>query len=221
MSTEPLHQKITKVDTQARSSLLKPDAHLEKSLSTSAAHNLPAITISALQGQFLSIQCQLIGAESVLEIGTLGGYSTLHFAKTGAHVTSIEINPKHRDIALQNTKGQGFENVDIILGAGLDVLPELEKEGRKFDFVFVDASWGEQWEYFEWAVKLTRKGGCIYVDNVVREMFEEIAEGQTKESLVSRVGKDDRVQATLISTISSHKNVGDMVDGFLMAIVKG
>lgn len=83
-----------------------------------------------------------MGAKSILEIGTLGGYSTLWFASSGAHVTSIEINPKHRDIALQNISSAGKDvesRVEIILGAALDVMPKLRDEGRIFDFVFLDA----------------------------------------------------------------------------------
>jgi predicted O-methyltransferase YrrM len=129
-------RKAGKIDAQAQSSLLKPNPQLDHALSNSTANGLPPITISALQGQYLAIQCQLIGAKSVLEIGTLGGYSTIWFASTGAKVTSIEINPKHRSVALENTKGH---DVEIILGAALDVLPKLAREGRKFDLVFIDA----------------------------------------------------------------------------------
>ena len=153
----------------------------------------------------------------MLEIGTLGGYSTIWFARTGAKVTSLEINPKHRDVALENIKGL---DVEIILGAALDVLPKLAKEGRRFDFIFIDAAWGEQWEYFQWAVKLARANGCIYVDNVVRELLESENVGEG-ESLVTKVGREERVTATLLSTISSHKgNAEEMMDGFLLAVVK-
>lgn len=206
-----------KIDNHAHINLLKPDTRLENALKNSNSHGLPQITVSPLQGQFLSIQCQLIGAKSVLEVGTLGGYSSIWFAKAGAKVTTIEINPKHRDVALENTKGL---DVDIILGAALDVLPKLAAEGKKFDLVFLDASWDEQWQYFEWAVKLTRPNGCIYVDNVIREMFEH--ENVTeRETLVTKVGRDDRVTATLVPMNSSHKARADeMFDGFLLAVVK-
>ena len=215
-SADKLHQ-ARKIDAQARNSLLKPNPQLDHALAHSAANGLPAITISDLQGQYLAIQCQLINAKSVLEIGTLGGYSTIWFASTGAEVTSIEIDPKHKDVALENTKGL---DVEIILGAALDVLPKLAAEGRKFDFIFIDAAWEEQWEYFQWAVKLAKGNGCIYVDNVVREMLESenVAEG---ESLVTKVGREEKVSATLVSTISSHKGkTEEMFDGFLLAVVK-
>lgn len=216
-TTGHLHQ-AGKIDSQAQASLLKPNPQLDHALSNSTANGLPPITVSALQGQYLAIQCQLIGAKRVLEIGTLGGYSTIWFASTGASVTSIEISPKHRDVALENTKGL---DVEIILGAALDVLPKLVEEGKKFDFVFIDADWDEQWEYFSWAVKLTREKGCIYVDNVVRELLEHENVGEN-ESLVTKVGREEKVTATLVSTVSSHKGkVDEMFDGFLLAVVKG
>lgn len=161
-----------------------------------------------------------MGAKRVLEIGTLGGYSTIWFASTGVHVTSIEIDPKHRDVALQNTSGL---DVEIILGAALDVLPKLHQEGREFDFVFIDAAWEEQSAYFEWAVKLTREGGAIYVDNVVRWLLEQEDLGE-REGLVSKVGGlkgKGGVQASLITTVSSFKGKEEeMMDGFLLAVVE-
>ncbi|KAL2073087.1 hypothetical protein VTL71DRAFT_10411 [Oculimacula yallundae] len=213
---------VSALTTHAETHLLKPNHYLQSALSNSLAAGLPAITISPLQGQFLALQARLISAKNILEIGTLGGYSTLWFASTGANVTSIEINPKHREIAMQNfaavKKEEGYGNVDVILGAALDVLPRLKEEGRVFDFVFVDADWGEQWECFEQAVKITRKGGVVYVDNVVRELFESGFEGET---LVSKVGKMKGVSATMISTVTGwKKNPEEMVDGFLLAVVE-
>jgi predicted O-methyltransferase YrrM len=222
-SNDKLHHAAA-IDALAHSALLKPNPHLDNAIANSKANALPPITVSALQGQYLAIQCQLINAQNVLEIGTLGGYSTIWFASTGAHVTSIEINPKHRDVALANLKSAGYEGqVRVELGAALDVLPRLAEERRKFDLVFIDADWGEQWEYFDWAVKMTRKKGCIYVDNVVREMVESglTDAGKGGESLVAKVGKGERVTATLVSTASSHKGRADeMFDGFLLAVVK-
>jgi predicted O-methyltransferase YrrM len=206
------------IDNLAKTVLLPPNARLDAAVANSRKHGLPEITVSNLQGQYLAIQAQLIGATNVLEIGTLGGYSAIWFAEAGARVTSIEINPKHRDVALENTKGL---DVDVILGAALDVLPKLLKQGRTFDLVFIDADWGEQWDYFDYAVKLLRPKGCIYVDNVVRELLESDAVDGRKESLVTKVGRDERVSATLIPTVATHKNKMEQVfDGFLLAIVK-
>ncbi|KAF2094981.1 S-adenosyl-L-methionine-dependent methyltransferase [Rhizodiscina lignyota] len=207
------------VETKAQT-LLNPDPRLQKALDASKAAGLPEIYISEQQGQYLSIICQLVGAKNVLEIGALGGYSTIWLAKTGAHVTSIEINPKHRDVALANTKGQGFDNVDVILGSSLEVMPKLAEEGKKFDLVFIDAGWGDQWDNFQWAVKLTRKGGAIYLDNVVMKILYA-KEGKSEETLVEKVGKDKRVDATLINTIAAFRGHPEaMVDGFILATVK-
>lgn len=214
MSFEKKFDTVAEIDNVARNSLLKPNSKLDNAVSHAAKSGLPPIAISPLQGQYLTIQCQLINAKNVLEVGTLGGYSTIWFASTGAKVTSLEINPKHRDVAAESCKGL---DVDIILGSALDTMPKLADEGRKFDFVFIDADWEQQFEYFEWAVKLTRPNGLIYVDNVVREIFES----GMKDSLPTKVGKLDKVQATLITTVSSHKGrQEDNLDGFLMAVVK-
>jgi predicted O-methyltransferase YrrM len=215
-SADKLHN-AAKIDTIAQENLLRPNAQLDAALANSAAHGLPPITISPLQGQFLAIQCKLISAKEVLEIGTLGGYSTAWFAGVGgARVTSIEINPKHRNVALENTKGL---DVEIILGAALDVLPKLAAEGRKFDLIFIDAAWDQQWEYFQWAVKLARVKGCIYVDNVIRQIVEE-EDVDSGDSLIAKVGKEQKVMATLIPIISSHKGTTqEMYDGCILAIV--
>jgi len=209
-----------KVNEIAEQSFIKPNPRLENAVSSAKANGIPLIAVSPLHGQFLAIQCQLIGAKNVLEIGTLFGYASTWLASSGAKVTSIEVNPKHAEVSRENLKGL---DVDIRLGAALDILPKLEAEGRKFDFVFIDADWEQQWEYFQWAVKLTRENGCIYVDNVVSEIFETAeAEkgGEIRgENLLTKVGKEKKVTATLMSTVSKHE-AGDWFDGFLMAVVK-
>ncbi|ROV95734.1 hypothetical protein VMCG_07624 [Cytospora schulzeri] len=211
------------IDAVVKETLVRPNPQRDYAITNSEKNGLPDIMISELQGQFLGIQARLIGAKSVLEIGTLGGYSTAFFAEAGCNVTSIEINPKHRDVALQNIAHAGHgDKVEVILGAALDVLPRLVGEGSVFDMVFIDADWGNQYEYFDWAVKLTRAKGCIYVDNVIWQMREEVAEGKdlSKESLPTKVGKDERVTATLIQTVAHHKMVsGPTFDGFILAIV--
>lgn len=200
----------------ATHSLLPPNPRLDNALTNSAAHGLPPIQVTPLAGQLLAIQAQLVGAKSVLEIGVLGGYSTVWFAEAGARVTGIEIDARRRDIALENVKGL---DVEILLGDALEVLPRLAAERRVFDFVFIDASWETQWEYFDWAVKLTRPRGAIYVDNVVRALVENETLDRTKESLVTRVGRDERVRATLVPTVFQQKSAENEVDGFLLAIV--
>ncbi|KAI5926550.1 S-adenosyl-L-methionine-dependent methyltransferase [Camillea tinctor] len=221
-STDKLHTAAT-IDKLAHTNLLRPDPKLDFIIANSKKNNLPDITVSPLQGAYLGIQARLIGAKSVLEIGTLGGYSTLHFVRAGANVTSIDISERHQQVARANLAEAGAADaaVEFVLGAALDVLPRLAREGRVFDLVFVDADWDEQYAYFDWAVKLARPGGCVYVDNVIRALLadgEDAVQGR-KESLLTQVGRDQRVSATLVPTVSSHKLVSvDMFDGFLLAV---
>lgn len=210
----------------------QPNDALQHALSNSTANGLPAISVSPAQGKFLSVLCQLQHAKNILEIGTLGGYSTIWFARAGpdVKVTSIEISPKHRDVAIENIAYAGLSGqVDVVLGAALDVLPQLAGEveagkRERFDFVFIDADWDEQWEYFDWGVKMMGKGGCVYVDNVVRQLLElgVTDEGAEKsgpvrgmKELVENVGKDERVEAVVMGTAGAKS-----YDGFLMAVVK-
>ncbi|OAA38455.1 O-methyltransferase, family 3 [Beauveria brongniartii RCEF 3172] len=222
-SALPLSTKIAHVvaiEAGAEKAFVKPDAHLQHALSNTAKNGMPSIQVSPLQGQLLAIQARFIGAKTVLEIGALGGYSTICLAKTGAKVTSIEIDPKHRDIASENLRAAGIEP-DIILGDARNVLPELVREGRVFDMVFIDADWGQHADYFDWAVKLTRKNGCIFIDNVVQEIMTchhgSVGEG----TLVERVGAENKVTATLVPKITGKEGVTDnaFIDGFLIAIV--
>ncbi|USW58106.1 Putative class I-like SAM-dependent O-methyltransferase [Septoria linicola] len=131
---------IIKLAGAAQNDVSKTTPALEAALTNSTAKGLQAISINPSQGTQLSILCQMLQAKHVLEIGTLGGYSTIWFATSvpGIKFASIEYNPKHRDVALENLKNAGVDNVEVILGPGLDVLPTLAD--RTFDFVFIDAN---------------------------------------------------------------------------------
>lgn len=214
-------QTAVSKSARAQHDLVKSNERLDAAMKNSDKNGLPPISINAAQGQYLSILCQMVNAKSILEIGTLGGYSTIWFANSvpGVHVTSIEFNPKHRDVALENVKG--LDNIEIRLGAALDVLPKLAEEGRVFDFVFIDADWDEQKEYFDWAVKLTRQKGCIYVDNAVRQLTESEDGDPRGWALIDHVSKDDRVEASLIPTLNTQRTtLTELADGFVIAIVK-
>ncbi|TKA58153.1 hypothetical protein B0A55_11896 [Friedmanniomyces simplex] len=224
MSTLPppaLDQALTR-SREAQTHLLKSNSRLDTAVANCEKNDIPPIAISPSQGQHLALLCQLMGAQSVLEIGTLGGYSTIWFAESvpGIQVTSLEFNPRHRDVALANTKGMG--NVEIRLGAAEGIMAELAQEGRAFDFVFIDANWDQQATYFDLAVRMTRKGGAVYVDNVVRNLLDIPEEGDEADwSLIEHVKGDERVRATLIPTLSTHKvDVSALVDGYVLAVVK-
>ncbi|MCJ1398985.1 hypothetical protein MMC11_002187 [Xylographa trunciseda] len=228
-------QHASAVETHTETHLVPPTAALTHAYDNSTAHGIPMIAVSPSQGKFLSLLTRMSGARNVLELGTLGGYSSIWFAQalkaTGGSgkLTSIEIDPARRDVAIANLQHAGVQvpqEAEVLLGAGLDVLPRLEAEmaaGQRepFDFVFVDADWENQWGYFEWGVKLCRgRGSVIYVDNVVRQLLESGVVGPEKreegaEDLVERVGRDERVDAVVMQTVGAKD-----YDGFLMAIVK-
>ena len=214
--------------------LLPATPALTHAYSNSTKHGIPMIAVSPAQGKFLSLLTQISGAKNVLELGTLGGYSSIWFAEAlkangGGKVTSIEIDPARREVSIENLKYAGVrvpEEVEVLLGAGLEVLPSLGKEieeGRRerFDFVFIDADWDNQWAYFEWGVRLSRgKGSVVYVDNVVRQLLEigvvgPAVKDEKVENLVERVGTDERVEAVVMQTVGAKD-----YDGFLMAVVK-
>ncbi|KIW44137.1 uncharacterized protein PV06_05170 [Exophiala oligosperma] len=214
------------VEDRAKSALLRPNPRLERALTNSAAKGIPAISVLPLAGQHLSIVARLMGAQSVLEIGTLGGYSAICFAGAGAdvRVTSVEADPKHRDVALENVEGLG--NVEVVLGDAEEVMARFVREGRRFDLVFIDADLDRQWEEFDLAVKLTRRGGCVWLDDVVASMFKNGQVGReeqdpTTESVLTKVGKDDRVKATLVPTVVCHPamSANPVFNGFILATV--
>ncbi|CRG84270.1 hypothetical protein PISL3812_01573 [Talaromyces islandicus] len=206
-------------DAEAQSAMLRPNPKLEHALTNSTARGLPSISVLPMAGQYLSILTQLIGAKSVLEVGTLGGYSSICFAEAGAKVTSIEIDPKHRDAAVENVAGL---DVEVLLGAALDVLPKLAEEGRQFDLVFIDADMNDQQEQFDWAVKLTRPGGCVFLDDVVASMIKDGHPQEGTESILTQIGRDERVKATLVPTVACHPMAPNPVfNGFVLALVKG
>ncbi|KAK3075117.1 hypothetical protein LTR53_001871 [Teratosphaeriaceae sp. CCFEE 6253] len=216
-----LSQALTRsLDAQTR--LLASNPRLDRAIANCKADSLPSIAISPSQGQHLALLCQLANARNVLEVGTLGGYSTIWLAESvpGIHVTSIEFDAHHRDVAVANTKG--LPNVDIRLGAATEIMPALAAEGKVFDFVFIDANWDQQALYFDLAVGMTRRGGAVYVDNVVRNLLDVPEEGDEADwSLIEKVQADDRVSATVMPTLSTHKvEISALVDGYLLAVVK-
>ncbi|OAQ98190.1 hypothetical protein LLEC1_06115 [Akanthomyces lecanii] len=207
-----------RLDAQAQSALLRPNDRLNAALQKSTAEGLPPISVLPLAGQYLSILTRVMGAKNVLEVGTLGGYSSICFAQAGAKVTSIEIDAKHRDVALQNVKGL---DVEVILGSSTDILPKLVEEGRKYDIVFVDADMVGMGEQFDWAVKLTRPNGCIFLDDVVASMFKDGQVGEDgEENILTKIGKDERVQATLVPIVTCHPSIPTPVfNGFIFGTV--
>lgn len=213
-----------RVDDYLAGELLDRDPALATTLEASREAGLPDIAVSATQGKLLNLLARIQGARNILEIGTLGGYSTLWLAKAlppGGRIVTLEADPRHAEVARANIARAGYGNqVQVRLGAALDTLPELATEGAgPFDFVFIDADKRSNPEYFDWALRLARRGSVIVVDNVVREgkvldAASEDASVQGVRRLLDRMGRETRVAATALQTVG-HKGW----DGFAIAYV--
>jgi predicted O-methyltransferase YrrM len=214
-----------KVDEYIADSLITPAERLQETLDANHAAGLPAIDVSAPQGKFLHLLAAAIGARRVLEVGTLGGFSTIWLARAlpqGGAVVSIEFDAKHAEVARANIARAGLsDRVDVRQGAALDVLPMIAAEsGPPFDLAFIDADKAHNADYFDWAVRLARPGAVIVVDNVVRD--GAVADPQTRDDgglgarrLFKAVSNDPRVDATALQTVGAKG-----WDGFLIARVK-
>jgi len=214
----------SQVDDYFAGELLDRDPALSTALAASREAGLPDIAVSATQGKLLHLLARVQGARNILEIGTLGGYSTLWLAKAlppGGRIVTLEADPKHVEVARANLARAGYANqVQVRLGAALDTLPELETERvGPFDLTFIDADKRSNAEYFDWALRLSRRGSLIIVDNVVREgkvldAASEDASVQGVRRLVTRMSLETRVSVTAIQTVG-HKGY----DGFAIALV--
>jgi predicted O-methyltransferase YrrM len=206
--------------------LLPPDPALEAALQSGAAAGLPPISVSPAQGRLLFLLAQFQGARNVLELGTLGGYSTICLARAlpaGGRVITLEADPKHAEVARGSFAAAGLDSViDLRLGKALDTLPQLEAEGcGPFDMFFIDADKPNIPAYFEWALKLSRPGSMIVVDNVVRD--GALVDSKNEDPMILGVRRfhevlaiEPRVTATTIQTVGSKG-----YDGFTLARVKG
>lgn len=209
------------VDAYIEAKLLPRDEALETALAASAAAGLPTIQVAPVQGKMLSLLAKAVGARRILEIGTLGGYSTIWLARAlaaGGTLVTLELDPKHVAVARENLSRAGVaDRVEIIVGRALDALPKLV---GPFDLVFIDADKEGNAEYFDHAVRLARPGTIVVVDNVVREgdVLDESSRDPKvlgTRRLFERVAKDPRVDATAVQTVGSKK-----WDGFLLAVVR-
>jgi predicted O-methyltransferase YrrM len=214
----------TAVDGYFSDLLVPADAALEAALAASAAAGLPAINVSPVQGKLLQLLARAIGAHNVLEIGTLGGYSSIWLARAlpdGGRLVSLEADPRHAEVARANIARAGLDSsVEVRLGMALDLLPELAAEGGEpFDLVFIDADKPNNAAYFDWALQLTRPGSIIVVDNVVREgdVIDAVSDSPTVQGVrrfLERLATEPRVSATAIQTVG-----GKGYDGFAIALV--
>ncbi|HTI36232.1 MAG TPA: O-methyltransferase [Vicinamibacterales bacterium] len=209
------------VDSFFEQALHAREPLLDDVLARSDAAGLPSISVTSLQGRFLQMLAASLGARSILEVGTLGGFSTIYLARalpSGGRLVTIEAEPRHAAVARESFARAGLAGrIELLEGKGLDVLPRLV--GARFDFTFIDADKPNTPAYFDWAVRLSRPGSLIVVDNVVRD--GELADGASTDASVramravcERVGRDSGVMGTALQTVGLKG-----YDGFLIARV--
>lgn len=208
------------VDGYAAAHLLSADAALAGALAANAAAGLPAIDVSPLQGRMLHLLVRMARARRVLEVGTLGGYSTIELARAvgeGGEVVSLEIDPAHAAVARANLDRAGVgDRVRVIVGDATATLATLEPP---FDFVFIDADKQGNVAYLRHALRLSRPGTTIIVDNVVREggVLDAASDDpriQGTRALYEAIAAELRLSATMVQTVGEKK-----WDGFLLALV--
>ncbi|MDT9683657.1 O-methyltransferase [Streptomyces sp. TRM76323] len=199
------------VDAYVTDLLAPADEALTAALAASDEAGLPQIAVAPNQGKLLHLLARVQGARTILEIGTLGGYSSIWLARAlppEGRLISLEYDPAHAEVARLNLARAGLDAVaEVRTGAALDTLPELEAEGAgPFDLVFVDADKKNNPRYVEWALRLTRPGSVIVVDNVVRG--GRVVDGETADEAVrgtremfDLVARDPRLDATAFQTV--------------------
>jgi predicted O-methyltransferase YrrM len=214
----------TTVDRYVTDLFMAPDAALETALAASAAADLPAINVSPAQGKLLHLLARAQGARNILEIGTLGGYSTIWLARAlpaGGRLITLEANPKHAAVARANIARAGLTRVvELRLGLPIETLPQIAAERLgPFDLIFIDADKPGYPEYLPWALELSRPGSLIIADNVVRK--GEVANAASTDPNVQGVRRynallaaEPRVSATVLQTVGSKG-----YDGLAVALV--
>jgi predicted O-methyltransferase YrrM len=196
------------VDDYLVEALLAPDDALEAALADSNAAGLPQIAVAPNQGKLLMLLAQTCGARRILEIGTLGGYSTIWLARAlpaDGQLVSLEYEPKHAEVARKNLARAGFaDRAEVRVGRGVDLLPQVE---GPIDFTFIDADKASNPDYFEGALRLSRPGSLIVVDNVVRGGAVVDGNGDANVQGIRRmnamIAAEPRVAATAVQTVGS------------------
>ena len=209
------------VDDFLNNTVVGDDPALSAAMEASDAAGLPQIAVSAQQGKFLSLLAGAIQARRILEIGTLGGFSTIWLARGAGpqgSVVTLEYEPKHAEVARANLERAGVaDRVEVIVGAALDTLPTLN--GGPFDLVFIDADKENYVAYLEWAVRLARPGALIVADNVIRQGQildpQDDAQARAVRETLQLMGEHPRLDTAVIQTVGAKR-----WDGFALALVR-
>ncbi|HEY5110832.1 MAG TPA: O-methyltransferase [Acidimicrobiales bacterium] len=212
------------VDEYLVSLFIPPDSSLEETLTQSAAAGLPPISVAPNQGKMLELLAKIQRSRRILEIGTLGGYSTIWLARSlpsDGNLVTLELEPVHAEVARRNLERAGLGHlVDVRVGPATDSLQDLiDEEVQSFDFIFIDADKENYPQYLELSLRLSRPGTVIVADNVVRD--GEIVNTDSSDERVRGVRRflelaagDDRIEGTAIQTVGSKG-----YDGFALLVV--
>ncbi|MEG9298506.1 O-methyltransferase [Mangrovibacillus sp. Mu-81] len=210
------------VDHYFTAKLHKPDKVMDSVMKANKKAKLPAIDVSPNQGKLLHLLVKMKGARNILEIGTLGGYSTIWMGRAlpedGSLIT-LEYSEEHAVVARENIKRAGLDDkLKVLVGAALETLPSLKD--HKFDFIFIDADKKNNPHYINWAIELSNPGAVIITDNVVRS--GKVTDAASKDENITGVrefvdllSNDDRIDSTAVQTVGSKG-----YDGFVLGIVK-
>ncbi len=215
----------TAVDRYIRGLLVPEDPILDAALETSRAAELPPINVSPTQGKLLHLLARIQGARRILELGTLGGYSTIWLARAlpaDGRLITLEANAKHAEVARENIARAGLARlVEVRLGSALDSLKQMIASGcAPFDFIFIDADKSGYPDYLTWTLKLSRPGAMIIADNVVRnakvlDPSSDDPDVQGIRRFNELLAAEHRLSATTIQTVGSKG-----YDGFALAMVE-
>jgi predicted O-methyltransferase YrrM len=215
-------EEWTAVENYIDEHFVPPDADLDFTRQASRDAGLPRIGVSPGQGKLLMLLAQTVGARRILEVGTLAGFSTIWLARAldeGGKLITLEANADYAKLALNNIAHAGLaDRVELRLGRALDLLPTLSTDGP-FDFVFIDADHVNMADYFQWALKLSRRGSLIVVDNVVRR--GKIVDRDSRKAAMQGIrrfyeiaGAETKVNMTVLQTVGVKGH-----DGFAIGLV--
>ena len=214
----------TKVDNYFVDLLAPAEDEADAALLANEQAGLPAIDVTRLQGKFLEFLVRISGARCILEIGTLGGYSTIWLARSlpgDGHIVTLELDPRHAEVAQTNLQNAGvLDCVELIVGPAIDTLPTLKNSpAAPFDLIFIDADKKSYPQYLQWALRLSRPGTVIVADNVVRE--GRVVQADCDDPNVQGVRRftelmaaEPRLSATVLQTVGTKG-----YDGFALAVV--
>lgn len=220
-----IYEIWNEVDLYMNDKLIQPDSILDEVLKANQEAELPAIDVSPSQGKFLHLLASLKGAKRILEIGTLGGYSTIWLARAlpkDGQLITLELSAHHAEVARANLKRAGVSHlVEVIVGPGLDTLAVLKDRGTDpFDLIFIDADKPNNPNYLKWALELSKRGSLIICDNVVRQGHVVNSESEDENvkgirQFMNALAQEKRISATAIQTVGSKG-----YDGFIVGIVE-